>query len=61
MQQRVRSSLLSFPLQATQLSFENGAVDINLGASNVRYFALASGIDAPALSLSQFERQPEAF
>lgn len=43
---------VAFPLQATQLSFENGAADINLGASNMRYFALASGINAPALSLS---------
>jgi hypothetical protein len=43
---------VTFPLQATQLSFDNRAVDINLGASSVRYFALTSGIDAPALSFS---------
>lgn len=43
---------LSFPLQAAVLEFETGATDFDVGASAVRYFALVSGLDAPALSLA---------
>ena len=43
---------LSFPLQASVLEFETGAADFDVGASTVRYFALVSGIDAPALSMA---------
>ncbi|MCG8467745.1 MAG: hypothetical protein MJB57_05970 [Gemmatimonadetes bacterium] len=41
-----------FPLQATRLGLETAALDFDVGASGVRYFALASGLDAPALSVS---------
>jgi len=43
---------LSFPLQAAVLEFETGAADFDVGASTVRYFALVSGLDAPALSMA---------
>lgn len=41
-----------FPLQATRLSFETGALEFDVGASSVRYFSLASGLDAPALAVA---------
>ena len=41
-----------FPLQATPLSFETGALGFDVGASSVRYFSLVSGLDAPALAVA---------
>ncbi len=43
---------IPFPLQSTRLGFETAALDFDVGASGARYFALASGLDAPALSVS---------
>ena len=41
-----------FPLQATRLVFETGGLEFDVGASSVRYFSLASGLDAPALAVA---------
>jgi len=43
---------IPFPLQSTRLGFETAALDFDVRASSARYFALASGLDAPALSVS---------
>ena len=43
---------MPFPLSATALSFETTALEFNVGASTVRYFALVSGLDSPALAWS---------
>lgn len=42
---------LPFPLRATALAFETAAREFDVGASSVRYFALASGLDASGISL----------
>jgi hypothetical protein len=48
-----RSSFpVPFPLAATPLGFETAALEFDVGASTVRYFALVSGLDSPALALS---------
>ena len=41
-----------FSLRAERLEFETRVMEIDVGASNVQYFSLASEADAPALSIS---------
>ena len=41
-----------FSLRAEPLGFETRVMEIDVGASNVQYFSLASEAGAPALSLS---------
>lgn len=41
-----------FPLRPTTLGFETGTLDFVVGTSTVRYFALVSGLDSPALALT---------
>jgi len=42
----------SFPLRPTRLDVETGALDFDVGASTVRFFTLAPGLNAPALALA---------
>ncbi len=41
-----------FPLLATPLAVETAALNFSVRASTVRYFALVSGLDAPALAIA---------
>ncbi|MGH7540694.1 MAG: hypothetical protein ACRELC_06830, partial [Gemmatimonadota bacterium] len=41
-----------FPLRATPIGFETTAIEFDVGASTVRYFALVSGLDSPAVALT---------
>lgn len=41
-----------FPLRPTTLGFETGTLEFAVRTSTVRYFALVSGLDSPALALT---------